>query len=165
MVYLIKHIVLTGSSNKIYFFLINSLSYTTNQLYCVTFFILLLFCHFTLVLSKVFDYNLFPELFLRVISQPVQFRFPFFLVIQVIGIFVIFFLPSNQMRRITSSTSRRGCRRSQQIESLAFSNPNRRDEHFRRRQWFTSTSCDRLPSLLQHRPRLQQRSRRRRRRP
>jgi hypothetical protein len=25
--------------------------------YCVTFFIILLFCHFTLVLSKVFDYN------------------------------------------------------------------------------------------------------------
>ena len=38
------------------------------------------------------------------------------------------------MRRITSPTSRghRGCRRSQR---LAFSNLNRRDEHYRRRHW------------------------------
>jgi hypothetical protein len=58
------------------------------------------------------------------------------------------------MRCITSPTSHghRGCRRSQRIESLAFSNPNRRDKHYRRRHWFTATSCNRLPSLLQHSP-------------
>ncbi len=54
----------------------------------------------------------------------------------------------------TSPTScqHRGCRRSQRIKSLAFSNPNRRDEHYRWRHWFTATSCDLLSSLLQHRP-------------
>ncbi len=49
------------------------------------------------------------------------------------------------MRRITSSRSRghRGCRQSQRIQLLAFSNPNRREEHYRRRHWFTATSFDR----------------------
>jgi hypothetical protein len=32
---------------------------------------------------------------------------------------------------------------------LAFSNPNRWDEHYQRRHWFTATSCDRL---LPHHP-------------
>ena len=71
-----------------------------------------------------------------------------------IGVAFIF-LPSNQMRRITSPTSHqhRCCRRSQRIESLAFSNLNRRDEHYRRRHWFTATSYNLLLSLClcQHR--------------
>ena len=58
------------------------------------------------------------------------------------------------MRCIISLTSHGHCgfRRSQQIESLAFSNPNRCDEHYQRRHWFTATSCDHLPSRLQHCP-------------
>ena len=62
-----------------------------------------------------------------------------------------FLLPSKQMRCITSPTShpRRRCRQSQRIESMAFTNLTRRDEHCRWRHWFTATSYDLLLSLCQ----------------
>ncbi len=59
-----------------------------------------------------------------------------------------FLLPSNQMRGITPPSSRphRCCQQSQRIESLAFTDLTRRNEHYRRRHWSIATSYDlRLP--------------------
>ncbi len=64
---------------------------------------------------------------------------------------LIFILPSNQMRRISSPTSHphHCCRQSQWIESLAFTNLTRCKEHYRRHHWFTATSYDLLLSHCQ----------------
>ena len=56
------------------------------------------------------------------------------------------------MRGITPPSSRphRRCGQSQQIQSLAFANLTRRNEHYRRRHWSIATSYD---LLLPHRQR------------
>jgi len=58
-VYLIKHIALTGSSNKNILFT-DKVNFLQNNL-----FVLRVIFHFTLVLSNAFDYNFIPELLLR----------------------------------------------------------------------------------------------------
>jgi len=65
---------------------------------------------------------------------------------------VICWLPSNQMRGITSPTSRphRRCRQSQQIESLAFTDLARCNEHYRQRLWLSATSYNLVLSHCQH---------------
>jgi len=76
----------------------------------------------------------------------------FFPVSQVKGIFIFFYFPphSNQMRGITppSSCPHHRCRQSQWIESLAFTNLTRRNEHYQRCNWSIATSYD---LLLPHR--------------
>ena len=65
---------------------------------------------------------------------------------------VICWLPSNQMRGITSPTSclHRRCRQSQQIESLTFTDLARRNEHYRQRLWLIATSYGLVLSHRQH---------------
>jgi hypothetical protein len=73
MVYSIKHIALTGSSNKIYCFLINSLSLHHKLVVLCVIFHFTLVLYFTLVLSKVFDYNLVFELcHISFYSRPIE---------------------------------------------------------------------------------------------
>ena len=57
------------------------------------------------------------------------------------------------MRGITppSPGPHRRCRQSQRIQSLAFANLTRRNEHYRRRQWSIATSYDLLLPLRQRR--------------
>ena len=63
---------------------------------------------------------------------------------------IIFWSPSNQMRRITPPTSHLYCRchQSQQIEILAYTNLTRRNKHYRRHHWSIATGYDLLLSLF-----------------
>ncbi len=120
---------------KKYCLLINSISLQINLFAQDVMF------NFNLVATKVLEYSFRENYFWVSQVMRVQLQETYCRVSQVIGMLIIFWLLSNQMRGITSPISRPHChrQRSHWIEALMYTDLTQCNEHYRRRHWSIAT--------------------------